>query len=109
MYASINKDWFLKNEKEALEESIANLGEEEGKNNLVFPELKDDFTVGEILLEDDGKIHVDLENKLGYFSIEIPIDDELEIALIEQGVKKLNKLKTILEATKKWVFVVFVV
>lgn len=100
MYASINKDWFLKNQQEAVEEAVKSYGEEE-KNNLVFPELKDDFTVGEILLEDDGRIHVDLENKLGYFSIEIPIDDELEIALIEQGVKKLNKLKTILEATKK--------
>lgn len=52
---------------------------------------------------DSGNIHVAFEyfvngEKLGYFSTDIKISDELAQEIIEIYTKKLNKMKAVLEA-----------
>lgn len=68
--------------------------------------LDSSFEEDEIYLEDNediiylnGILNV-FGIELGYISLEIPLNQELAIDIVDRYVKKLQKLKTVLEATK---------
>ena len=100
MYLEIKKDVFEKNQKEAQEEGIASIGEE-GKNSLVFDVVE---TIDEFNIE-DNQIELCVQTRvkgeeLVYFSLTIPLDMDDIASLISSYVKKANKIKTLLEASK---------
>lgn len=105
VYLTLKKDTLKATEKEATEQAISDIGEEEGKNELVYSNLK--FNISEYYFDEDkGTIFlsgelIDNGKELGYFSTdELPVDLDLVIDLVQLYMKKLGKLKTVLEATK---------
>ena len=77
---------------------------EDAKDNLLYRDAK--IVVSEFYLEDNSD-ELELNGELysptkdiGYISLRIPLSQELAIGIIERYLKKLGKLKTVLEATK---------
>lgn len=75
------------------------------KSKEDIPKSKDynfgdiELITGELSFK-NGVITVCGNNELGYFSIDINLDLDTVVDIIEFYMKKLGKLKTVLEATK---------
>lgn len=95
MYASLECDYLKKTEKQALEKFRKDCGDD--RECLEYPELKDDIT--ELDLEDD-EITVSIDNDLGFFCFRIPLDMGMYEKVISVAIKKMNKLKTLMETVK---------
>jgi len=101
---TIYEDSFNKYKKEARDVVISDLGEEDAKNQLDFRNL----TWKNMQWEFDGKkdtldVYGYMEkngNQLAYVYLSIPIDQDLSLELVDASIKKLQKLKAVLEATK---------
>ena len=77
---------------------------EDAKDNLLYSDAT--IVINEFYL-DDNSDYLELNGELwspnkdlGYISLKIPLSQELAIGIIERYLKKLGKLKTVLEATK---------
>ena len=90
MYASINLDFFDENREKGVNEYI-------GDDKAAFKNLTTE--THELKIEED-KISITVTNNLGYFSIEIPLKLEDYIDLLSNNIKKMNKIKTMLETLK---------
>jgi len=99
MWININGKFLDKERASAKESEIANMGEEEQKENdtLLWENLESSFDTIEIT-EDEMTIAV--SNKLGYFSIDIPIDSAMLEEILAVTIKKMNKLKSLIENLK---------
>jgi len=97
MYVQLDGSYLERTRAKANEEAISSVGEEEGKNQLMYPELKDEVSSFEI---EENKISVSFSNELGYFSMEIPISLEDLEQIMSLTIKKLNKIKSLLESLK---------
>ena len=103
VYLSIQEENFLKNKKEAQEEAIKEYGKTDAEDKLVFGEMK--FEVQGFEFDKDTgdlAIYGDLERNgnFGWLDVKLPVDMDIAIDIIEFYMKKLGKLKTVLEATK---------
>lgn len=97
VYLDINLAEFEKQKPEAIETAKADGNED----NATFPDLKWNLDNAQTQIEADGSIYISGElGKLGYMSATISLDLEDISELIEFYIKKLNRLKTVLEATK---------
>jgi hypothetical protein len=107
MYLDINENAFSSLRDNAIEEAKSTLGDERvdelSFTNLEFlnPEYEFDEKDGSLTyygsLSGFGKKgKVDF----GYLSVDVKIDLDLAVKIIEFYMKKLGKLKTVLEATK---------
>jgi len=101
-YLTLSKESLKATEKEANEEAILAIGEEEGKDTLYYPDLT--WATDELYFE-DGELHINGEllhngKKLGHLSPNIPLGNETIIEIIEHYMKKMEKVKAVLEATK---------
>ena len=112
IYFNLSKKTFEETKKVANEEGISNVGDD-GKDDLLYPyvvlipdksegfyfdERKNVISIaGDLFLSNERD---ELKEKLGYSSIDIPLDFEIVIDIIEAYRKRLGKLKTVLEATK---------
>lgn len=90
--------------KVAKEEAISSLGQEEAKDNLMYPDIS--WEVEEMYFDKESE-SIQISGNLwghgkqiGYFSPIIPVTPELLIELIEHSLKKLGKFKTVMEAIK---------
>ena len=101
-YLTLNKEGLKKTQKKANEESIAELGEEDGKEELHYPDSVMD--VEEIYFEDGelccGGTVSSHGEELGYFSPRIPLGNDTIIEIIDYYMDKMEKVKAVLEATK---------
>jgi len=98
MYIWLNLDFLEKNKKKAKETAIS-LAAEEGENAMCWEEL--DFKIEECYIDSDNDtIHVSIDSDLGYFILEIPIELNMLESMVALAVKKLNKVKTLLETIK---------
>lgn len=95
MYAQIDGKFLEKTESEAIKEALSN--DSDDKNQLLYPELKD--TIEEVNI-DENKIEIVLTNGLGYFSISVPLDSKIIEDLLSVTLKKMNKIKALIEALK---------
>lgn len=98
MYVNLNEQFLEKTKEKARKESIESVGEEEGKHNLMYPETKED-EIHSLEIE-DNQITIDIENELGYFSFTIPLDADTLEQLLTVVIKRMNKIKTLLESVK---------
>ena len=96
MYVNIDGSFLDKSRKEASKEAITSMGDV-GKNFLIYPELKDEFD--ELNFEED-RIEVMITNELGSFSFTIPMDTMALEQILTVTIKKMNKIKTMLESLK---------
>jgi len=51
-------------------------------------------------ISDDGTIHIHSDSSFGYVGMEYKLDDEDWVELMNLFIKRLNKLKTVIEALK---------
>ena len=100
LYLKISKSGLEKFKKQAEEDAKAN----EDNDGYLFESVK--WNVDDSEFENDnetvvmyGDLSVDGEN-FGYLSAELKIDSDMAIEIIECYMKKLGRLKTILEAAK---------
>lgn len=96
IYLDIDLIEFEKQKKEAIDTAKAN----GSKNNATFGDLRWNIDSENTEINEDGKIYISgTLDKFGYLSVDITLglDDIAEI--ISVYMKKVNKLKTILEAT----------
>ncbi len=77
------------------------------ENRKDFLQMNNNFPVDEMYLEDGSDtIFVSCPTTrifgkdMGYMSLTIPLSQELAIEIVDRYMKKLGKLKTVLEATK---------
>lgn len=104
-YLRIDKKEFdsVKNKanEKAIEEDPNN---EDVKNELMFSDAT--INIDEMYIEDDkdilhvaGELHC-FGKELGWINLEIPLNKEIAKGIIDRYMDKLNKLKSILEATE---------
>ncbi len=103
-YLVIKEPILNKLKAKARKEAINTDEDYEKDGSLLFEQitLKNDIGEDYEVDEDTNALRVwgNFENGLGFISIDIPIDTELMTQLIQMYVKKMNKIKTILEAAK---------
>lgn len=77
--------------------------DDKDSNKLSITSERHDVTPSEIYLE-EGKLHVSCEmiSKEGstWVSLDIPLSQEILFDILSEAIKKFNKIKTVLEATK---------
>ena len=101
-YLSLNEKSLKETKKGAKEEAIANLGDEDGKDILHYPELN--WDVDELYFE-DGELHLSgslFQNgkDLGYLSPMIPLGNETLMEIFEYYEGKLKKVRDFIGVTK---------
>lgn len=94
MYLSLDKKFLEKTKEKAIQQDIDDGGE---GHSLLWSDLEDTIDRFEII---DDNLFVSVSSKAGYISFEIPIDHENMETLLLVVLKKLNKLKTLIESTK---------
>jgi len=100
-YIDIRGDYLDKHRKEARDSAISSYGadDEDSKHSLLFDKLtKNEVEIQEIT--EQGEISVSFTNELGYFSFEFKPDYDDLTDLIGVLVKKLNKMKAVVEGLK---------
>lgn len=95
MYANIHEKYIIKHKETAKKEAIAIFGEKDREDMLIFDEVSPD-TIDEIEFEDD-KINITFSNDMGSFSIEIPLDGSDWERLLSVIIRRMNKIKTLIE------------
>jgi hypothetical protein len=94
MYITLNEEYLDKTRKEAKKEAESN----EMKDNLMYDGTGTDvITIEEVT---DTEIHISVENKLGYFTIDVPITTDFLEDIVALSIKKMNKIKALLESVK---------
>lgn len=66
---------------------------EEGGSRIDIPD-----EIGEITVE-DNEMTVNFSNEFGFFAVTFPVDEVME-DVIRIAIKKMNKIKTMLESLK---------
>ena len=97
IYINLKKDFLTRTKQSANKKAIDELGEEEGINSLLYPELPAKVEIEEIT---EHSLLLSVSSELGFFSIDVELGQEELIELISIAVKKLNKFKGILESLK---------
>ena len=95
----LDKAFLDKSAKEAEELSISEMGKEDGKGYLTYNFDESTVEIEEID-ESDSTIIIRSNTELGDVYLTARLDIEDLITLIEVATKKLNKVKTVLEAVK---------
>lgn len=96
MYINLDKEYLEENMKKANDEAKSVMGDE-GDSSLLFPNLVD--SVDDFEIQDDTTLNVSFSNDLGYFNFKVKLDLDDLAKLMEILSKKVNKIKTILEAS----------
>ncbi|HED05186.1 MAG TPA: hypothetical protein ENI61_00710 [Ignavibacteria bacterium] len=105
VFLNLNKKEFESVEKRANQESIdSDPNDEEMKNGLYFERAT--IQINDLYVEDksdeillNGNLFAFGKN-LGWMELKIPLNQEMAVQIIDRYMKKLGKLKTVLEATK---------
>jgi hypothetical protein len=97
MYANLDEDFLAKTKDKAKEQAVSEMGKENAKDCLIYSELKDDFD--EISFEDES-INVTVSNNLGSFTFEIPLNSAAFEEILSIVIRKMNKIKSMLESLK---------
>jgi len=102
IHLSLETQGFEERKKKGLEENKANSGD---GSSMDFPNLiwavdldQNEFENGKLYISGDVR-DSDLTN-FGYLSTTVNLDLDTVVSIIEYYMKKLGKLKTVLEATK---------
>ena len=103
IYLNLDRKTFEETKEEAKERDIESCGEEDSRGYL-YPDISlviDNVELENEMIEFSGQI-IDTSSgkEFGYASIKFTPELDLIIELIQVYMKKLGKLKTILEATK---------
>jgi len=102
VYFQLNEKGFNATKAEAKKEDIEALGEEESKGftyaNLYLSDSTIEFDDG--VIDILGNVKTLDGTEIGYLSVKFRPDFETMVSMIETLIKKMNKVKAVLEATK---------
>ncbi|MDO8623184.1 MAG: hypothetical protein Q7R52_02965 [archaeon] len=98
-YISIDKEFFEKTKEKAFEREKEQNGED-AKSYLYEDKNLGSETITIDEIQDNGTISFNIINDLGYFSFELPLDDDNLIGIVSIITKRLNKFKSVLESLK---------
>ena len=90
MYVNLDKNFLDKNMKKMEKNAKEVFGDEDGKDQLVLETIES--TISDIEF-DDGNLTIGVDSDMGYFSIDVDIDDELAFDIIDHMKKKGEKIK----------------
>ena len=100
MYVALTKSFLEKNKEQALKTAKEEYGEmEDGADTYLWTDIPDGFHEIEFK-EGQEEIHVGVECDLGYFTMDVPISLDIQLEIVKSLTKKLNKMKTVMEAMK---------
>ena len=103
VYLELDVETFEKEKLQAKKQFEENCPNDDGVKyqwpDLEFDCSEDEFKDGFLTLSGSLK-NPKTDNDLGYVSIKMKMDSERTIEVINAYMKKLNRLKTVLEATK---------
>jgi len=94
-YISINEEFLKEHKEQAKEDALA----EDNKTNLLFDNKLVD-SCEEFDITESGNITISFSNDLGFYCFDYQLTDDDLCRIISLGIKKLNKLKTVLEGLK---------
>lgn len=77
---NLNKSWLKKHEKDMADEAVSELGEEDGKDNLISNTL--DETIESVEFS-DGRLLIDFSSDAGWFSVTLDVDNQLAFQIVE--------------------------
>lgn len=99
MWTQINGKFLDKVRETAKKTAIDNIGEESQKeeDSLVWEDLETAIDTLEI---SEDEISISVSNALGYFSIDVPLDSGTLEEILAVTIKKMNKLKSLIENLK---------
>lgn len=95
MYLSLDKSFLEKTMASANKDAITEFGDD-GKDLLLYKNLDDTNVEIEVT---ESTINISFDNKLGFFSMEIPTDEVME-DIVAMAIKKMNKIKALMETLK---------
>ena len=104
LYLTLSEDSLSETKEEAKAAALSNYGEDETECNLLYDDCN--WKVDELYFDKDSEtieVHGEFFSngkKLGYLSPSIHVGSELLIEIIEHYMKKLGRLKTIMESLK---------
>ncbi len=97
-----NRETLKETEEEAKQSAIEELGSEDGKNELRYPDVILD--IDEMYLEEGGLIitgnFVVGKKHLGDLHVTIPLGIETNFEITRNLLEKMEKVKAVMEATK---------
>lgn len=104
-FVQINSKIIKELEEVGKEEFIASVGDnpkDRQKGELTFEDVSMEI---EEMYYEEGKLEITStlrahDKELGFFSFSIPLDRKIVLDIIQAYMKKLGKIKTVLEATK---------
>jgi hypothetical protein len=96
MYASLNEDFLNKTKIKAKKDSIDDFGDD-GKDNLLYADLAEKIIDTDIT---EDSISITVETDLGNFSLDIPLTSGNWEILLTLIIRRMNKIKTMMEALK---------
>lgn len=104
MKLTIDKNWFDKNKAEFLAAGKKQ-AEEWGDDSMgAFYEIDlEDLKFEDIEIKDEGNIlniMATLPEENVWLGLEIPLDTNLQLELVQAALKKMNKMKAVLEGLK---------
>ncbi len=105
LYLTLDRKEFKSIEPRAIQEAIdSDINDEDMKNTFLFRNAE--IRINDLYIEDksdelliNGAIF-SFGKELGWIDFKIPLNQEIAVQIIDKYMKKLGKLKTILEATK---------
>lgn len=98
LYINLEREFYNDTLKRAEKEAIKDLGDE-AKDKWAIWNF-DDASVNDWEINDEGELVISMDTKLGYFSMTVPLTNEMMESLISLTVKRLNKFKSLLESLK---------
>lgn len=105
IWLNLNKEELDSSLKRATQESIdSDPNDEDMKDNYLYPNME--LRTDEFYVEDKSDfLHISgnlfsFGKDLGFISFDIPLNQDIAKDIIDRYIKKLQKLKTVLEATK---------
>ena len=104
VYLTIKEPIFKRDKVSARAKAIATSDDHEKDGSLLWEDLslKNEDEKDYEIDEANNTLNVwgDFSNDMGFMSITIPLDIDLVTEIIQLYVKKMNKIKAMLEATK---------
>lgn len=97
MYVQLEKDWIDKNTKRMLKNSKEEFpNDEEADKTLLDVNVEERYVEVELNLS-ENKIEVIYDTPLGYFSFDVPFDEDDKMAVVQHMKAKGEKIKELIK------------
>ena len=97
MYITLRKSYLERTMEEANKRAIKEYGEEDGVDRLLWDIDRESI---KLKIEEGGVIHLLSDSQLAFITLSYKLNVDEQIKIVEQVVKRLHKIKSMLDALK---------